>query len=68
MNERQRATRRKSRALHTAHVGHAGDPKGAGQLGADLGRIAVHCHLAADEQVKVLIECLDAAFEGIGGG
>ena len=68
MNERQRATRRKARALHAAHVGHAGDLKGTGKLGADLGRIAVHCHLAADEQVEVLIERLDTAFEGIGGG
>ena len=67
MNERQRATGRKARALHATHVGHAGNLKGTGKLGTNLGRIAIHRHLAADEQVEVLVERLDAAFESIGG-
>ena len=68
MNERQRTARRKARTLHAAHVSYAGNLKGTGKLGADLGRIAVHRHLAADKQIEVLIECFDAASESIGGG
>ena len=67
VDKRQRAASRKARALHAAHVGHAGNIKGTGKLGTNLGRIAVNCHLAANEQVKVLVERLDATFEGIGG-
>ena len=67
MNERKRTARRKARALHAAHIGHAGNLEGASKLGANLGGIAVHRHLAANKQVEVLVECLDAAFESIGG-
>ena len=40
VNERKRTARRKTCALHAAHIGHAGNLEGAGQLGANLGGIA----------------------------